>query len=252
MHTPSYVPPIGEQPARIYYTGRGSRKHYGPTSSYAIGAIEYIDGEWRRMDGPLIEGSGSRRSVLEPFVVTDRGRYVMWYQANPHEIGPGELPDYELRVAESIDGVEWSAAKVFATPAEGFFDNALVRTDEGWLMVLARGSNLHGTPDFPSQGLWLTQCRELSSDRADWSEPVRVLDTDLPGTAPWMAQGVYAPAVLVTEDGDVVIFVTGVRDAPSWPVFNLQRILRGRRPVVPSPFYLSVGALTLPRTVGKR
>lgn len=249
MHTPSYVPPTGTRPARIYYTGRGSRKHYGPGSSYAIGVLEFIDGEWQRRDAPLIEGAGSRQSVLEPLAAAAHGRYVMWFQANPHEIGPGELPDYELRVVESADGIAWSAPRVFATPAEGFFDNAIARTDDGWLMVLARGSNLHGTPDFPAQGLWLSHARELSPNRADWTEPVRVLDTDLPGTAAWMARGVYGPAVLPTEGSDAVVFATGVRDAPSWPTFNLQRILRARKPVVPSPFYLATGALRLPRAV---
>lgn len=74
----------------------------------------------------------------------------MWFQANPHEIGPGELPDYELRVAESADGVTWSAPSVFAAPAEGFFDNAVARVADGWLRILARGSNLHNSWTIPA------------------------------------------------------------------------------------------------------
>ena len=55
----------------------------------------------------------------------------MWFQANPHEAGPGELPDYELRVVESADGVTWSTPRVFATSTEGFFGNAVARVDDG-------------------------------------------------------------------------------------------------------------------------
>lgn len=245
MHTPSYVSATGDQPARIYYTGRGSRKHYGPGSSYAIGALELIAGQWRRRETPLIEGAAPRQSVLEPLVVADQGGYVMWFQANPHEIGPGELPDYELRVAESADGVTWSAPSVFAPPVEGFFDNAVARVTDGWLMILARGSNLHNMRGFPAQGLWTSHAQKLSASRDDWTEPVRVLDTDLSETAAWMARGVYGPAVLVGDDGTPVVFATGVRDAPRWPMFNVKRILRGRRPVVPSPFYLATGSMKL-------
>lgn len=236
MHTPSYVPVTADQPARVYYTGRGSRKHYGPASSYALRALEFVDGQWRRPDAPLIEGFAPRQSVLEPLVVAEHGRYVMWFRANPHEIGPGELPDYELRVAESADGITWSSPSVFATPSEGFFDNAVIRIGDDWLMVLARGSNLHNTPDFPAQGLWLSRTQKLSASRADWTEPVRVVDTELPGTATWMGRGVYGTAILPIDGGEPVVFATGVRDAPRWPVFNVRRILHGHKLVVPSPF----------------
>lgn len=243
MHTPSYVPAANGQPARIYYTGRASRKHYGPGSSYAIGALELIDCEWRRRDAPLIVGSEPRPSVLEPLVVADGGRFMMWFQASPHEVGPRELPDYELRVVESEDGLRWSPPRVFATPVEGFFDNAVARVGDEWVMILARGSNLHDTPDFPAQGAWMSKASELSADRADWSDPVRVLDTGLPVTPAWMARGVYGPALLPLKGADSILFVTGTRDAPRWPIFNLRRLMRGRKPVVPSPFYLATGAI---------
>lgn len=245
MHTPSYVPPVGDQPARIYYTGRRSRRHFGPGSSYAIGALELVDGEWRRREEPLVQGTAPRESVLEPLVATEQGRYVMWFQANPHEIGPGEQPDYELRVSESWDGVAWSEPAVFASSPEGFFDNAVARIHGGWVMVLARGSNLHNTPSFPTQGLWMSRARQLSVNRSDWTMPDRVLDTDLPGTVAWMARGVYGPAVLPLGNHELLVFVTGTRDAPRWPVFNIQRMLRGRPPVAPSPFYLATGSISV-------
>ncbi|WP_444963963.1 hypothetical protein [Nocardiopsis sp. M1B1] len=254
MHTPSFVPGIDGHPPRLYYTGRASLRHYGSRSSYAIGVLEYRGGRWERRAEPVLRGSAPRMSVLEPLVVHDRGRYLMWFQANPHEIGPGELPDYELRVTESTDGLSWSAPKVFAGPEEGFFDNAVHRVDGRWVMVLARGSNLHGTPHFPDQGLWITTAAELVPERSGWTAPVRVLDTDHTDTPEWMARGVYGPALHALEGaGEAVLLYTATRDAPKWAEFNVRRLLRGRRPVVPSPFYLAVGQsrlTALPRGTG--
>ncbi|WP_460706853.1 glycoside hydrolase family protein [Myceligenerans halotolerans] len=246
MHTPSYVPASDGQPARIYYTGRSSRKQYGSRSRYAIGMLEHLDGRWVRHDEPLVQGSPPRLSVLEPLVIHDGGRYVMWFQANEHEIGPGELPDYELRVTESADGITWDEPRVFASSVEGFFDNAVTRTPDGWLMVLARGADLHGTGGFPPQGLWLSTATELTTNRADWSEPRHVVRTEDPGTPAALARGTYGPGILHVAGPDrTILYATGVRATPRWPRFLLGRLLRGRRPVAPSPFYLSVAAIEL-------
>lgn len=240
MHTPSYVPATSRHPARMYYTGRSSRRHYGATSRYSIGVLELDDGSWRRRSEPVVTGSGRRRSVLEPLVVHDGERYLMWWQANPHEIGPGDLPDYELQVAESDDGLTWSTPRVFATPAEGFFDNAIARVGDVWAMVLARGADLHGTPGMPAQGLWLSTATAPSPDRGRWSEPVHVLRTDDPASPAHLDAGTYGPGLLARGEHALAVFATGVRTTPSWPRFLARRLLRGRRPVVPSPFYLSV------------
>lgn len=77
-HTPSYVPPVAGRPARVYYTGRSTRSHYGPGSGYAIGVLdEFRDGQWSRWDHPVLEGTAPRTSVLEPFLVHTEGRYRM-------------------------------------------------------------------------------------------------------------------------------------------------------------------------------
>ena len=250
MHTPSYVPPVAGRPARIYYTGRSTRRHYGPASRYAIGVLEHKNGRWCRRENPVLEGAAPRSSVLEPFVIHTEGRYRMWYQANPHEVGPGEQPDYELRCTDSVDGItDWSPPQVFAGPDEGFFDNTLAHTSTGWVMILARGSNLHATSDFPAQGLWWTTAPTASADRADWSPLQRLLDTDHPGTPPWMARGTYAPALAVTETNSdstqAAVLFTGTRAAPSWPRLALHQLARLRRPPVPAPFYLATAAITV-------
>lgn len=246
MHTPTYVPAVGGRGERIYYTGRATSKQYGPGSQYSIGVLERRGGTWVRRDAPVISGDVPRASVLEPFVVHVDGRYRLWYQANPHEVGPGELPDYELRCSESADGItDWSAPLVFADQAEGFFDNTVVRRGDEWVMVLARGSNLHSTGGFPEQGLWWITARHPSLDRSEWSEPRRLLDTDVPGTPAWFARGTYGPALAFEEPTSTraTVYFTGTRSAPSWPRLVLQRLLRLQRLPVPSPFYLSVGSI---------
>lgn len=246
MHTPSFVAPAGGHGARIYYTGRASTKHYGPNSRYAIGVLEYRDGHWQRRRTPILRGTPPRASVLEPFVIHTEGRYRMWYQANPHEIGPGEHPDYELRCTDSEDGITgWSPSRVFADPSEGFFDNALARGGQGWIMVLARGSNLHATPDFPDQGLWWITAPHPSPDRNDWSSPRRLLDTDLADTPEWMGRGAYGPALAVADPtaNHATVYFTATRSTRSWPGLALQRLAQLRRPPVPAPFYLGTGSI---------
>ncbi len=246
MHTPSYVPASGGNGPRIYYTGRATSKHYGPKSRYSIGVLEYQDGRWHRRSNPVLCGASSRPSVLEPFVIYTDGRYRMWYQANPHEIGPGEQPDYELRCVDSENGLtDWSPPTVFADPSEGFFDNTLARGGDGWVMVLAHGSNLHGARDFPEQGLWWITAPHPSADRSDWSEPRRLFDTDVPDTPNWCARGTYGPALTFTDPASMqaTVHFTATRATPRWPRLLLRRLRRFRRPPVPAPFYLATGAL---------
>lgn len=246
MHTPSYVPANDHHGPRIYYTGRATSKHYGPQSHYAIGVLEYRHGRWHRRNAPILQGTPPRSSVLEPFVIYTEGGYRMWYQANPHEIGPGEQPDYQLCCTDSEDGLTgWSAPRVFADSDEGFFDNTLARGGQGWVMVLARGSNLHATPNFPGQGLWWITASRPSADRADWSLPQRLLDTDVPNTPDWFARGTYGPAVAFTDPTTMraTVYFTATRSAPSWPALTLRQLVRLQRPPVPAPFYLGTGSI---------
>lgn len=247
----SYVPADDDRGERIYYTGRATSKQYGPESRYAIGVLERRGDEWVRRDAPVIVGDEHRPSALEPFVVYAEGRYRMWYLANPHEIGPGEQPDYELRCTESQDGItDWTPPSVFADASEGFSDNAVVGRGDQWVMLLARGSNLHGTPEFPAQGLWWMTAHSPSADRSEWSEPRRLLDTDAPGTPEWFGRGTYGPALAFADPAAAraVVFFTGTRPAPTWPRLAFQRLTRLQRPPVPSPFFLATGTVEVDLT----
>lgn len=244
LHTPSYLPPNGDVPPRIYYAGRAGRRHVGAGSGYAIGLLELRDGRWMRRESPILTGAGDRPSVLEPRVIQHDGRYVMWFLATPHEVAPGEQPDYELQTTTSVNGVDgWTAPKVFTTPNEGFFDIALTKAGSAWLMVLARGTNLHGTSPFPPQGLWLMHAQHPSEQRAAWSEPVRLLDTDTPGIPAWMGRGVCDPAAVVAPDGTLTVFVSGTRRYRSWRSLLFQQLKQRKRVPVPAPFYLCTAAL---------
>lgn len=153
MHTPSFVPSHQGHPARLYYAGRASVRHYGEGSAYAIGALTLVGGTWVRHEAPVLRGWPTRESVLEPLVIAVGDGYRMWFLATPHEVGPGEQPDFELHVADSTDGLDWGPAHRFSSTAEGFFDNAIHPTVDGYEMLLARGTNLHGTTPYPGQGL---------------------------------------------------------------------------------------------------
>lgn len=245
MHTPSYVPATASTPARIYYAGRRGRQHVGHTSHYAIGALEYLDGGWHRTGAPLLRGSPDRPSVMEPRVVFENGRYIMWHLATPHEVAPGEQPDYELRCVTSPNGFgQWSEPAQFTSPSEGFFDVALGKTDAGWTMILAAGTNLHRTRPYPAQGLWRMTAPTASPHRHEWTEPVRILDTDDGETPDWMGAGVCDPAIHIAPDGSLTIFVTGTRRYDTWARLLGRQLRQLRKPPVPAPFYLATGVLT--------
>ena len=244
MHTPSYVPASVDAPARIYYAGRASRRHVGVESSYAIGVLEDHEGRWVRRAAPILTGAAPRHSVLEPRVLRHGDRYIMWFLAAPHEVAPGEQPDYELRSSTSTDGISgWSAPEVFALSVEGFFDVAPVRLGSSWAMVLAPGTNLHGTSPYPPQGLWIMYSPTPSPRRTRWSTPERILDTDDADTPEWMGRGVCDPAAVFDDEGTLTVFVSGTRACRSWSSLTLARLRRFKRPPVPAPFFLSAAAL---------
>lgn len=246
MHTPSYVPAHLGQPPLMFYAGRASRRHYGPGSAYSIGVLrQQPDGEWARSPSPVMTGTGARPSVLEPLVIPVDDGYRMWFLATPHEVGPGEQPDFELHVSESRDGENWDAPRLFSQSSEGFFDNAVYRTPTGWAMLLARGTNLHGTVPFPEQGLWLMTSSEPSARRSDWSPPVRVLNTDDASTPGWMRHGVCGPSVAFEGAGSAVVFFTGTHKTRSWWEAALIRLRHSRRLPVAAPYFLATGSAVL-------
>jgi hypothetical protein len=248
MHTPSYVrgEVAGEPVERIYYAGQRTRAMSGRRSRYAIGCLERADGRWHRRAEPVVHGDEGRPSAMEPFVLWTGGRWRMWYLACVGEVGRGAQPDYELRYTESDDGLRWAPPERFATSTEGFFDNTVTQGPRGWRMILARGTNLHGTTPFPAQGLWTSENDETPAGRAGWAAPQRLLDTDS-GAEPWYAAGVCGPACVLDGDETMHVFATGTHSAISWPRAALGRLRSRRSLPVPAPFYLATGRFTFRR-----
>lgn len=255
MHTPAYVEghtAAGGPDRRIYYAGRSSAAHFGPSSRYAIGVLRQVAGRWVRHGPPVHVGTPERPSVLEPLIRFDDRRWRLWYLSAVGEPGPGELPDYRIEYIESADGISgWSAPRVFFTSEDGFFDGFVQRVDDRFEMIVARGTNLHGTPNYPAQGLWFLDSATGSGDRADWtSSPVRVLDADI-DALPWFANGSLGPSFHYGDtdiDRDTLyVFFTGTHTTTNWFTTAARRLATLRRPPVPAPFYLTTGRIALAR-----
>jgi hypothetical protein len=139
---------------------------------------------------------------------------------------------------------------VLFSTEDGYFDNAIQPVDGHYEMVVARGTNLYGTPGFPAQGLWWLRSPRLSGRRADWTgTPVRLLDTDV-DPLPWFANGGCGPSFHYGDteaDRDTMfVFFTGTYARTSWLKVAAGRLARRRRPPVPAPFYLATGRIAMP------
>ena len=78
MHTTSYVPPADGRAARIYYTGRSTRRHYGPGShtrsaSWSSETVTGIDGTTRFSKEGLLAPACWNPSSFTPRVATAYG-----------------------------------------------------------------------------------------------------------------------------------------------------------------------------------
>lgn len=254
MHTPCYVEgrtADGEPERRIYYAGRASHAHSGPTSRYAVGMLSQVGGRWIRHGAPVLAGTPERPSAFEPMVRFDDGRWRMWYLSAAGEPGPGELPDYRIRYTESADGIcGWSPSRPFFSSDDGFFDCSVQQVGERFGMIVARGTNLHGTSDYPQQGLWWLESATGSGDRAEWTAtPRRLLDTGST-PLPWLGNGTFGPSFqhgdTETDRDTLYVFCTGTHIRTNWVRAAARQLAAGRRPPVPAPFQLTTGRLAFP------
>lgn len=249
QHSPSYVRGTvgGREVERVYYAAQLSARTSGPRSRWAIGFLQRVDGTWHGGAGPVLVGDGERPGVMQPIVVADEGRWRMWFlSVATGEVGRGEQPDYELRYAESDDGVFWDEPEPFASTEEGFFGGTVLRTAEGWQMLLSRGTNLYGTEPFPGQGLWLTAAAGAPAGRGSWAPLHRILDTD-ERAEPWYASGVSGPSAVLEGEDRLHVFVTATHAPVTWRRAAADRLRQRRRPPLHSPFQLTTARLTFRR-----
>jgi hypothetical protein len=255
LHTPSYVkgvdPVHGEQ-ERIYYTGRGSKNVTGTGSQFSIGYLLKTKDGWLRHGEPVHTGTPERPSVLEPTVCFFEGKWRMWYVSVIHEVGRNEMPNYQFEYIESDNGTDgWSKPEILFTIEDGYFDNAVIKTEEKYEMIVARGSNLYSMPNFPNQGLWRLEAERPTGNRKDWSEAVQILNAD-GNPEPWFANGPFGPSVQygdTEDDKDVLyVFFAGVYGGQTnWLKMTLKNLLRLRKPPVPAPYYFAIGRMTYRR-----
>jgi len=144
---------------------------------------------------------------------------------------------------------DWSVPRTLFTTQDGYFDNAVQQVDDHYEMVVARGTNLHGTDDFPPQGLWWLRSERPSGQRADWTpDPVRLLDADHQPLE-WFANGGCGPSFHYGDthaDRDTLyVFFTGAHAKINWLTTALGRLAHLRRPPVPAPYHLATGRIAI-------
>ena len=243
LHSPSYLEGAGIR--RVYHAGRGGVTVTDNAVPYAIGVLEWSSGGWRRRPGPVLTGTPDFPNVLEPKVRHLDGRWRMWYAATPVEAGRAATPVYQVRYADSADGLRWSEPQVLFSTEEGFYD-AVVWTADGtrYQMLTCRSTNLYARSEFPPQGLWWLTSRSPSGRRADWTaDPVLLLDA---GSGPeWYGNGIFGPSVAYSDDpgdaGAMYVFFAGVTRERSWWRTALRQARSRRPPPVPAPYFFTIG-----------
>lgn len=208
---------------------------------------------WQHQAEPLaITGDDERPNVLEPKVEYLEGKWRMRYAMTPVESSKHAWPDYTIMYTESDDGVNWSTPTTFFSSEEGYFDSVVTPLKEGgYGMAVTRNSNLYGRSPFPPQGIWWLTAPFLSARREDWTrEPVQLLDpaTDTEG---WYVNGMCGPALQfgnTPDDQDTLyIFFAGTTERMNWLTGSLRRILKGKEPLPPAPYFLTIGRLEVSR-----
>jgi hypothetical protein len=115
-------------------------------------------------------------------------------------------------------------------------------------MALTRGSNLSDVKPYPSQGVWLSHASRLSSDRVDWSPPQLVVDPDN-DTDGWVRNGMCSPSIQwgnTEADRNVLyVFFVATTAKVQWFKESSQRLLHGKRPLIPAPFYFTIGRVAV-------
>ncbi|HEU4326347.1 MAG TPA: hypothetical protein VFS21_24615 [Roseiflexaceae bacterium] len=232
---------------RIYHAGRTTENVSDLTTPYTIGFMEKVDGVWISRKQPLaLRGTKEYPSILEPKVEYVNGRWCMRYLAIPGKTNKNTIPSYTILYSESADGEHhWTEPVVMFDTREGFFDSVVLPAKEdGYLMALTRDSNLESLPNYPPQGIWLSSSPTYSCNRKDWSSPVRVVDPS-DDTDGWYANGMCSPTMQwgnTALDADTLyIFFVAATQKTSWLKESLRRLSRFQRPLVPSPFYFTIG-----------
>jgi hypothetical protein len=209
-HCPAYVRGFdaghGEWVDRIYYAG-AAETPWGP---YSIGYLEWDGTAWREQSEPVFVAveDWEHGSVYEPNLVYADGLWRMWYVAGSNQ------DDYLVQgLAESADGRTGWTRKQFASPEDKVFDFCVQPVDGGYEAVFSR---VWVAPSAPptTTGLWWCRADRPSSNRADWSEPIQIMNV---AHSPWQV-GPWKPTWHCAEGEPrrLLIFFDGIvrKDEP--------------------------------------
>ena len=253
LHSVCYVKGMvgGTSVERIYHAGRNTENLWSETTPYTVGFMEKVDGVWVSRAQPLaLHGTKAYTSILEPKVEYVDGKWCMRYLAIPARTNKKVPPIYTILYSESVDGEhDWTEPVVMFDEREGFFNSVVLSAkDGGYLMALTRDSNLESLPNYPPQGIWLSYSPTYSSDRKAWTEPVRVVNPS-DDTNGWYANGMCSPTMqwgnTPLDEATLYIFFVAATQKTSWLNESLQRLTHFQRPLVPSPFYFTIGRAEL-------
>ena len=193
-HCPAYVkgwdPHRKEWVERIYYAG-AAEFAWGP---YAIGYLEWDGKQWIDQSSSCFVANEDweHGSVYEPNLLWHEGKWRMWYVAGANR------ENYLVHgYAESEDGVQWGAHRIFAPEDMKMFDFCVRQQGDGFDTVFSR--IYAGKDEPPSEtGLWWCRARQPSGRFSEWGEPVQIMTAEDKG---WH-RGPFKPSLAFEENGE--------------------------------------------------
>ena len=204
-HCPSYVrgwdPERRAWVERIYYAGSAS----GFQGPYTIGYLEWDGERWIDQPAPVFTANEEweHRSVYEPNLIYDDGKWKMWYVSGSNE------EDYLVQgYAESADGrTKWTKHLMVSSLEEKLFDFCVIKTRQRYEAVFSR-MWVGKTAPPASTGLWWCYAKKPSSKISDWSRPVQIMTAEDRGwhSAPWKPSFQYSE----TDPNRMMVFFNGV------------------------------------------
>ena len=202
-HCPAYIKGFDSQSdrwvERIYYAG-APENPWGP---YSIGYLEWNGQHWTEQPQPVFRATEEweHGSVYEPNLIYADGKWKMWYVAGSN------IDDYLVHgFAESDDGRNWSARKIFAPAREKIFDFYVLPRGDGYEAVFSKVW-LGKTPPPPDTGLWWCRCDRLSTIFEDWTDRAQLMTAADCGwhAGPWRPSFRY----LDSNDRKMLVFFDG-------------------------------------------
>lgn len=196
----------------LYYTGWN--KSESAAYRLAIGLAESLDNGItfkRKFTGPILDrGPADQVWVGQPCVMNEDGKWKMWYlSCSKVEIISGRPePFYNVRYAESTDGVNWMRLEKtcidFDLNTDAIGRPCVWRFNSKYYM-LHSNRKADGYRDKPESGYRI--CLSVSDNGIDWNQDV---DFKVPKDTPWESiMNEYTSVLPTKENGKFLVFYNG-------------------------------------------